>query len=61
MQDVTLTLTPREQEAIAIVCDLALKHAGNSALNAVVAVHQAMGRAQAAKGEQTHVQSVAAQ
>ena len=46
MQDITLTLTPREQEAIAIVCDLALKHAGNSALNAVLAVHQAMGRAQ---------------
>ena len=45
MQDITLTLTAREQEAIAIVCDLALKHAGSSALNAVVAVHQAMGRA----------------
>lgn len=51
MQDITLTLTPREQEAIAIVCDLALKHAGNNALNAVVAVHQAMGRGQAVTTE----------
>lgn len=46
MQDITLTLSPREQEAIAIVCDLALKHAGSNALNAVLAVHQAMSRAQ---------------
>lgn len=47
MTDITLTLTAREQEAIAIVCDLALKGAGSNALNAVVAVHQAMGRGQA--------------
>lgn len=44
MQDITLTLTPREQEAIAIVCDLALKYAGNNALQPVLNIHQAMAR-----------------
>ena len=49
MHEMSITLTLREQEAIAIVCDLALKGAGNSALNAVLAVHQAMSRAQTVK------------
>lgn len=46
MQDITLTVTAREQEAIAVVCDMALKYAGNNAMQVVMAVHQAMGRAQ---------------
>lgn len=48
MTDIAIILTPREQEAIAIVCDLALKHAGNNALQTVLAVHQAMNKAQVA-------------
>lgn len=48
MTDSIIILTPREQEAIAIVCDLALKYAGNNALHTVLAVHQAMSRAQVA-------------
>lgn len=45
MQDITLTLTAREQEAIAFVCDQALRFSGSNALQAVVSVHQALARA----------------
>ncbi len=48
MKDILVNLTEKEREAIAIVCDMALKHAGSTAFPAVLVIHQAISRGQIA-------------
>lgn len=52
-----ITLTEREQEAILYICDIALKAAGNNALQAVVVVHQALSRGQQVQSARHDVQA----